>query len=195
MSLKDERGHSGASLQGSSCDTSGTRCQQRPSSQQCLPHSVLKSWWPIPVSVFPPTSHWTPQNMSRCKKQVGWAGGGQRQEGLRLWGGILHTAGPELLVGVLVFQSVWEKGQSIPSSSRHSLQTRSRSQESPGGSRDEEGQVGTGQSSSQHGPCAAPEPPALPWQQPSHVLLSLAVLHPVSCAVRAHLSQGLSSPN
>lgn len=113
LSLKDEHGHSGASLQGSSCDTSGTRCQQRPSSQQCLPHSVLKSWWPIPVSVFPPTSHWTPQNMSRCKKQVGWAGGGQRQEGLRLWGGILHTAGPELLVGVLVFQSVG-KGSEHP---------------------------------------------------------------------------------
>lgn len=118
--------------------------------------------------MFPPTFHWTPHKMSQRRKQFGWARGGQRREGLRLWGCILHAAGSELLVGVLVFKSVWKKGQSSPCSSGHSLQTRSHSKKSPGASRDEEGQIGTGQSSSQHGPCAAPEPraPSLAAAQP-----------------------------
>lgn len=132
------------------------RCQQRPSSQQCLPHTVLKSWWPIPTSVFPPTFHWTPQKMSQCRKRFGWARGGQRQNGV-VFGTLLALSS---LWESCVFKSVGEKGQSIPSSRGHSLQTRSHSQKSHRASRDEEGQVGKGQSSSRHGPCAAPEPRA-----------------------------------
>lgn len=94
--------------------------------------------------------------MSQCRKRFGWARGGQRQNGV-VFGTLLALSS---LWESCVFNSVGEKGQSIPSSRGHSLQTRSHSQKSHRASRDEEGQVGKGQSSSRHGPCAAPEPRA-----------------------------------
>lgn len=169
--------------------------QCQPSSQQCLPHSVLKSWWPIPTSVFPPTFHWTPQKMSQRRKQFGWARGGQRREDLGLWGCILHTAGSELLVGVLCLNLCGKRIRASPpavgTASEQGLIPRG--PQEPAGMR--KARLAQGRAAPSTAPVLLQSLEPLPWQQPRHVLLSLAVLHPVSCAVRAHLSQGLSSPN
>lgn len=171
------------------------QCQQRPSSQQCLPHSVLKSWWPIPASVFPPTFHWTPQKMCQRRKQFGWAHGGQRREGLRLWGCILHVLAPSSSWGSWSLNLCGKRARASPPA----VGTASKQGLVPRGPQEPAGmgkaRVAQGRAAPSTGPVLLQSLEPLPWQQPSHVLLSLAVLHPVSCAVRAHLSQGLSSPN
>lgn len=151
---------------------------QRPSSQQCLQHTVLKSYRPAPTQADCPTFKQTSPKMSRYTDA---SVGGLKQEDLTLPGCV--PAGSEHLGAspLCLCPKAWSSISFLPWPDRRTDEVWL--------------PAVVGRQQGRGAPRAAWDAPGpLPAASRPRPHLLLAPLHPIPSAVTAHLPRGLRSP-